>query len=321
MQQLPSSNAKVKSDIAVSSPQQALQTPTTQPQLENGTLVMLVRNRELYSALGSMRHIEDRFNRKFHYPWTFINDEPFTDEFKLYTRGMASGPVEYAVIEPEEWEVPAHVDRVKANASMEAMEADGVIYGGSVSYRQMCRYNSGFFFRHPALAKYKWYWRVEPDIEFFCDVNYDPFTFMREHNKRYSFIIALPEFDRTIPTLWKSTQEFVKANPSYMVDDNSLAFLVYDASKGISEPYSNCHFWSNFEIADLDFWRSDVYLEYFDWLDQSGGFYYERWGEMATCFELCEADVIKATLQCIPSLLDFLCQKVRTFFKSAHSNS
>ena len=38
------------------------------------------RNRELNKALGSMRMVEDRFNRNFKYPWTFMNDRPFTDE-------------------------------------------------------------------------------------------------------------------------------------------------------------------------------------------------------------------------------------------------
>jgi hypothetical protein len=33
--------------------------------------------------------------------------------------------------------------------------------------------------------------------------------------------------------------------------------------------------WSNFEIADLDFWRSPAYQDYFAHLDKSGGFYYE----------------------------------------------
>ncbi len=31
----------------------------------------------------------------------------------------------------------------------------------SVSYRNMCRFNSGFFYRHPLLQKYRWYWRIE----------------------------------------------------------------------------------------------------------------------------------------------------------------
>ena len=37
--------------------------------------------------------------------------------------------------------------------------------------------------------------------------------------------------------------------------------------------------WSNFEIGDLDLWRSEGYSKFFDFLDQKGGFYYERWGD------------------------------------------
>ena len=33
--------------------------------------------------------------------------------------------------------------------------------------------------------------------------------------------------------------------------------------------------WSNFEIADMDFFRGDAYSQYFDFLDRSGGYYYE----------------------------------------------
>lgn len=38
------------------------------------------------------------------------------------------------------------------------------------------------------------------------------------------------------------------------------------------------------QIASLDFWRSDAYRAYFDFLDQAGGFFYERWG---TSFSSC----------------------------------
>lgn len=37
-----------------------------------------------------------------------------------------------------------------------------------------------------------------------------------------------------------------------------------------------CHFWSNFEIADMDFFRSTEYRQLFEYLDADGGFYYER---------------------------------------------
>jgi alpha 1,2-mannosyltransferase len=44
---------------------------------------------------------------------------------------------------------------------------------------------------------------------------------------------------------------------------------------------SSLHYavWSNFEIADLDLWRSEAYSKFFDFLDEKGGFYYERWGD------------------------------------------
>ena len=54
-------------------------------------------------------------------------------------------------------------------------------------------------------------------------------------------------------------------------------------SNGCSEDngtsYNRCHFWSNFEIAKLDFWREGAYKDYFEHLDKSGGFFYERWGD------------------------------------------
>ena len=43
---------------------------------------MLVRNSELDSALSSVKQLEERFNKRFGYPWVFLNEVPFTDEFK-----------------------------------------------------------------------------------------------------------------------------------------------------------------------------------------------------------------------------------------------
>lgn len=27
-----------------------------------------------------------------------------------------------------------------------------------------------FFYKHELLEKYDWYWRIEPDIKYFCDM-------------------------------------------------------------------------------------------------------------------------------------------------------
>lgn len=70
-------------------------------------------------------------------------------------------------------------------------------------------------------------------------------------------------------------EKFIKENPQYLVENNFMDFISDD--KG--ETYNLCHFWSNFEIANLNFWRGEAYRKYFDYLDQTGGFFYERWGD------------------------------------------
>jgi hypothetical protein len=82
--------------------------------------------------------------------------------------------------------------------------------------------------------------------------------------------------------------EFITENPQYLHPDNSMDFL----SDNSGETYNLCHcewtfsrrdsahspyqlVWSNFEIADMDFWRSEAYMKYFEFLEERGGFYYE----------------------------------------------
>lgn len=48
--------------------------------------------------------------------------------------------------------------------SLEYLGAIGVGKGWMISYRHMCRWNSGFFYKHPRLKDFEWYWRVEPDV-------------------------------------------------------------------------------------------------------------------------------------------------------------
>lgn len=49
---------------------------------QNATLVMLTSNSNVEGAVQSVHQVEDRFNRKYKYPWIFLNDEPFSDDFK-----------------------------------------------------------------------------------------------------------------------------------------------------------------------------------------------------------------------------------------------
>ena len=45
---------------------------------------MLTSSWEMEGALRVVSEVEERFNRKFNYPWIFLNDEPFSEEFQQY---------------------------------------------------------------------------------------------------------------------------------------------------------------------------------------------------------------------------------------------
>ncbi|KAJ2840352.1 hypothetical protein FBU31_000485 [Coemansia sp. 'formosensis'] len=237
----------------------------------NATFVVLIRNRELQEFRATMRQLEDRFNGKYHYPYLFLNDEPFTEEFMQSIAASTTSNVTFALIPHDHWSVPSFVDEGRAARAREQMAANNVIYGGSLSYRHMCRFNSGFFYKHPLLRSVDWYWRVEPGVDFYCDVDYDPFRFMEDNGKLYSFVIALKELELTIPSLWDHALEYMLANN---ITSDLMSYFV-DEKGG----YNLCHFWSNFEIASLNWLRSPAYESLFEALDRAGGFFMERWGD------------------------------------------
>jgi alpha 1,2-mannosyltransferase len=224
-------------------------TPAPSSKLVNATFVALARNSDIWEMAKSIRHVEDRFNRNYHYDWVFLNDQPFDDIFKEITTALVSGKTHYGVISEEQWGFPEWIDQEKAKEVRESM-AD-IIYGDSVSYRHMCRYESGFFFRHELMQQFEYYWRVEPGIELFCNIEFDPFRLMKDQKKKYGFVISLYEFDETIPTLWDSVLKFMENHPEYIAEDNSMGFVSDDGGK----TYNKCHF------VRIDRTGKDVYQD------------------------------------------------------------
>lgn len=212
----------------------------------NATFVTLARNGDVWEIAKSIRAVEDRFNHKFHYDWVFLNDQPFDDQFKKVTTALVSGTTKYGLIPQEHWSFPEWIDQDKAAKVREDMHNRQIIYGDSISYRHMCRFESGFFFRQPLMLEYEWYWRVEPSIELYCDVDYDPFKFMSENNKKYSFVLSLKEYKETIPTLWDSTKSFIREHPEHIDPGNSMQWLSNDGG----ENYNLCHFVSRASVFE-----------------------------------------------------------------------
>lgn len=124
----------------------------------SATFVMLARNRDVWGAVDSIRGLEgahlltgsrpttcsrapsphlpspDRFNRRYHYTWTFLNDEPFSEEFKRHTSAIASSKTQYGVVPKEQWgdQFPEWIDEKRANEAIAEMGKKNIPYGGSV---------------------------------------------------------------------------------------------------------------------------------------------------------------------------------------------
>lgn len=116
----------------------------------NATFVVLARNNDLAALVGSVRDMEERFNRKYRYPYVFLNEEPFTWEFIKCVNNvsvlspahspdrrisaLSDAKMEFGIIPKQHWVQPAWVDEDKAKKSRDKLSSEGVMYGGSLSY-------------------------------------------------------------------------------------------------------------------------------------------------------------------------------------------
>jgi len=122
----------------------------------NATIVMLARNGDLPGVVKSLKQMEDRFNKRFRYPYVFLNEEAFSDQFKecvtLFIRvdftlftliaylgrsirrrvtELTDATVEFGLIPQDHWYQPNWIDEEKASAAREEMAKNNVIYGGA----------------------------------------------------------------------------------------------------------------------------------------------------------------------------------------------
>lgn len=142
-------------------PMQKQAVQATDPNRVKAAFVILARNSDLTGVRYAMRQVEDRFNHMFNYPYVFLNEENFTTEFKTLTTSLTKADTFYGKIDPSMWGYPSYINETHAAECRKDMADRNIIYGGSESYRHMCRFQSGFFFRHPLLDNFEYYWYVQ----------------------------------------------------------------------------------------------------------------------------------------------------------------
>jgi alpha 1,2-mannosyltransferase len=124
--------------------------PINSSERANATLLMLARNSELKDVIKSVQSLEDRFNRRYNYPWIFLNEEPFSEDFKRYVEVvrlscavaysrscqsrvsvLTNAPVQFGQIPHDHWYQPDWIDEDLAKKNRQKMAWKNIIYAGS----------------------------------------------------------------------------------------------------------------------------------------------------------------------------------------------
>ncbi|GMG19689.1 unnamed protein product [Ambrosiozyma monospora] len=210
----------------------------------------------------------------------------YSKGFKEKVANLCSGKVTFGTIPSNYWnsyDDIFEIDEKKLLNCMNRLSSEQVSFPDSMFLRMKFRFHAGFLPRMKVMNDYKFYWRVEPDAMLDCDQERDPFGVMQTRGKKYGFNMALSEDKKTVRSLWKMTMKFFEIlNPDFKETENSaLNFVQYDrtSKKSFDAHFNLCRYWTESEIVELDFLRSLPYTKFFNYLDETGNFFYERWSD------------------------------------------
>ncbi|KAJ2123168.1 hypothetical protein IW147_002861 [Coemansia sp. RSA 720] len=229
---------------------------TATPRVPSACFLFITRTMSLTKVRRTMFDIEQRFNSRYHYPYVFLSERQFSDEFQLNVRNIASSPVTFALI--NNWSAPRNDNSTHAGSNSKAL-----------GFRNMVRYWAHPFATHPALATYTRVWRLEPGAHFPCDFTADPFRRMHKHKLQYAFAISLAS---PAPTVWPHALDFLRHSSHLLHASNSMAWLFPSTSNS-----TVCQFLTNSELVDLRFIRSPAYTALFELIDRKLPFHHSQW--------------------------------------------
>jgi alpha 1,2-mannosyltransferase len=101
--------------------------------------VILAQSDDLQGIRLSMRQMEDRFNRKFGYPYVLLSQEELSDDFKERITDLTKAKVLFGKIGPEMWGYPEYINQTYAEECREEMEKNKPDSGVSEVHQHMSR--------------------------------------------------------------------------------------------------------------------------------------------------------------------------------------
>ena len=140
--------------------------------------------------------------------------------------------------------------------------------GFSMGYRHMCRFFAGTIFSLPILSKYQYIWRLDTDSFILSPISYNIFDRLKNNNSIYGYINIQHDHPGTIKNLWEISKKYFTAiNKDSIFQPPNITY------------HKNRVFYTNFEVFDMEWFRSKDYMDYFNFIDSTAGIYQYRWGD------------------------------------------
>lgn len=140
--------------------------------------------------------------------------------------------------------------------------------GFSMGYRHMCRFFAGEIFNQEILQKYDYVWRLDTDSFILNEIEDDVFVKMFNGDYIYGYINIQNDHEGVIKNLWETSRQY------FAPAEKFLQFFDIDREKHFRKV-----FYTNFEIFNMAWFKSDLYQNFYKYIDASAGIYKYRWGD------------------------------------------
>jgi hypothetical protein len=236
----------------------------------------------------SLQALDLNFNDRFHYPVTVL-----VPAARTLPDGSVVGSGDSHLVTPEQERALREGTRSRltfapvdfesyADAALLASTPEVVVGRFGKGYRHMCNFFAGPVADHPALAKYRYFWRFDTDSYLVEPVLYDVFAEMARRSWRYGHGHADCDWHVVTEGLYQVAQGVYGAReldarvPPTFADRSCLrGFSPAEQAHG----WNNRIFYNNFEVVDLQWMRSDAYQSLYRAAAAAGGIFNQRWGD------------------------------------------
>ena len=215
---------------------------------------------ELDNLVLSLTQLTTYFNGAYRYPIVVAHDLPFKAGVRQRVRDAATGAPSLTFVRVRN-ELPPWLPKEEVPAT---------VLGFPVDYRYMIRWKAGLMWEMPELSSYEYVWMLDTDAFILGPISYDPFAVMAAKNATYGYIDVNVETPEVAGGLADCVEEYLADHPRVRP---TLLRKYKSGGK-----WDGSKFYTNFQVARLDYGRSEGYRRFFDHVDRNGGIFRHRWG-------------------------------------------